>query len=80
MKLADGRELLTANEAAELLGVTPGRVFHFMADGRLTFVRLEEFKRRRFLVAADVRNLVKKRRVDPRSKRKVRKESFKVPW
>jgi len=33
-----GREYLTVKESAERIGVSYGRVFHFLADGRLTAI------------------------------------------
>lgn len=36
MTLIDGKEYLTADEAAGVLEVSPGRIWHFLSDGRLS--------------------------------------------
>lgn len=59
----NGKQYVTPADAARILGVSPGRVFHFIADGRLEAVRIG--RRSTLLGLSEVREFAKSRRRAP---------------
>ena len=58
----DGMNLVTVQEAASVLGVSSGRVYHFLRDGRLvSTIKLG----RRLMREKDVRRFANARRATP---------------